>query len=79
MLEGQPGYDVAVAESYRATGPKPRILVETGANPGRQGVRLGSTRLSELRWAQAASAAFHNSGPRSFPAAQLARLVLSFF
>jgi hypothetical protein len=41
----------------------PRMVKKTGsgANSGRQGVRLGSARLSELRWAQAASAAFHHS------------------
>src|SRR5712691_8751827 len=54
----------------------------SGANSGRQGVRLGSAWLSELRWAQAASAAFHNSDivafrPPSLPVLNCPFLIFS--
>jgi hypothetical protein len=53
MLEGQPGYDVALDESYRATGPKPRILVETVMeclpHPRRWHLFLSSTKPDQVR------------------------------
>jgi len=50
----------------------------SGANSGRQGDRLGSTWLSELRWAQAASAAFHNSEIVAFRPSSLPVLYCPF-
>ena len=57
-LMGSIGPSGRAEESGRAT---IYCLPGSGANSGRQSVRLGSGWLSELRWAQAASAAFHNS------------------